>query len=278
MLRIVRPAVLLACAAAAPLSLAAQQQGSASSSARKPALTMRGLREMGDPGLGRAVARRQVGRVRLSARERQRRVAYRDLASSAEHTVSSATVRSSRATADGCSTPSCRTPRAVEGAAPGRRWSRWQWCRCGAGREPQQGRSARSSIRRHDDVRRRSVLALSGDGARVALRRYGTAGRRGATSSCGSSRSASELTFGNVAESGWSDDGAAAGHGHRRRREDGQRRPTAKRAERGDSFARREHAAVHRARLARKEPRPGRDAQPHRQRVRRHELRRRGVA
>jgi hypothetical protein len=63
-------------------------------------------------------------------------------------------------------------------------------------------RSLRSTF---DDVQ---SYSLSSDGARIALRRYGTAGRRGTDVIVRELESGAELTFGNIAESSWSDDGA----------------------------------------------------------------------
>lgn len=51
-------------------------------------------------------------------------------------------------------------------------------------------------------------FALSSDGAHVALRRYSSTGRRGADVIVRDLDAGTELTFGNVAESEWSDDGS----------------------------------------------------------------------
>lgn len=56
-----------------------------------------------------------------------------------------------------------------------------------------------------DDVQ---SYALSSDGSRVALRRYAAPGRRGADVIVRDLTSGADLTFGNVAEQKWSDDGA----------------------------------------------------------------------
>jgi dipeptidyl aminopeptidase/acylaminoacyl peptidase len=56
-----------------------------------------------------------------------------------------------------------------------------------------------------DDVQ---SYSLSSDGSHVALRRYPSAGRRAADVIVRDLESGSELAFGNVAESAWSDDGA----------------------------------------------------------------------
>lgn len=51
-------------------------------------------------------------------------------------------------------------------------------------------------------------FSLSADGSHVALRRYGATGKRGADVIVRDLDAASDLTFGNVAELGWNDDGA----------------------------------------------------------------------
>lgn len=58
---------------------------------------------------------------------------------------------------------------------------------------------------RFDDVQ---SYSLSSDGSHVALRRYGTPGRRGADVIVRDLDAGTELTFGNVAESSWNDDGS----------------------------------------------------------------------
>jgi dipeptidyl aminopeptidase/acylaminoacyl peptidase len=56
-----------------------------------------------------------------------------------------------------------------------------------------------------DDIQ---SFALSNDGSHVVLRRYATPGRRGVDVVVRDLETGADLTFGNVAEQGWSDDGA----------------------------------------------------------------------
>src|SRR4051812_7586933 len=56
-----------------------------------------------------------------------------------------------------------------------------------------------------DDIQ---TFSLSGDGSHVAFRRYGAQGKRGADVIVRDLDAATDLTFGNVAELAWSDDGS----------------------------------------------------------------------
>ena len=101
--------------------------------------------------------------------------------------------------------------RSVAGAAAPRRtgWPRRHGCGRGAATPNRNKvvavdlRSGRSST--FDDVQ---SYSLSSDGSHIALRRYGTPGRRGADIIVRDLDAGTELTFGNVSEFGWSDDRA----------------------------------------------------------------------
>ena len=76
------------------------------------------------------------------------------------------------------------------------------------GSESQQGRCRRSANGRRTTLDDVQSYTLSGDGSHVALRRYPAGGRRAADVIVRDLDAGTELAFGNVSESSWSDDGA----------------------------------------------------------------------
>jgi hypothetical protein len=87
MLRIIRPAILLACVVA---PLAAQQQGSPSSAAKKPALTMADYAKWETLGSGALSPDGKWVAYDFRRGNGSNELRYRDLASNTEHTVRSA--------------------------------------------------------------------------------------------------------------------------------------------------------------------------------------------
>lgn len=203
MLRISRPVIALACAAI-PVA-AQQQQGTVSPSAHKAAPTMADYAKWETLGAGALSPDGKWVAYDFRRGNGSAELRYRDLASNADHTVRSAT------TPQFTSNGRWLLYTIVPDTAGGRGG------RGGAGRGGSGGAAPASRNKvgavdlqsgttiSFDDVQ---SYSLSSDGARVALRRYAATGRRSTDVIVRELESGSELTFGNVAESGWSDDGS----------------------------------------------------------------------
>ena len=252
MLRIVRPALLLACVAAG----APEPRGTAAILRAQTRARDGRLREVGDARRRRAVARRQVGRVRLSAAATAApSCAIARSTSSDEHTV-----RSANGAAVHEQQPlaalyrSCRTRPVAAGAAdaavavaaeamlPRRR---------AAANRNKVGvdRSAHRRARRPSTTFSRYALSER----RVARRAAPLSGRRDVaapTSSCAISTPAPSSRSATSPRSAWSDDGALLAMAIDVDGKTGNGVQLLNAQTRRDSFARRERRAVHRARVA----------------------------
>ena len=151
----------------------------------------------------------------------------------------SATAPQFTSNAAGCSTRSRQTPAGGRAERRGRRWTRRSRRRRGRRRDALRSRqqSRASSIfaparpSTFDDVQSYSPRATTDRTSRFA--RYGTPGRRSADVIVRDLDAGTELTFGNVAEFAWSDDGSLLAMTIDVDGEDRQRRATARRPQTG---------------------------------------------